>query len=138
MDIIWDDDDYTDVVAILFQDDSSSDSEQEDEAEEQDEAMPHVWGSGSRPGKRPNINRQRVFYSHLLYKDFWGASPVYDEIYFKRFFKLPIALFDDIVEKLVMHDDYFRQKLCGREAWVVTTAEDCIGYPTANIGRIIQ
>ena len=45
-----------------------------------------------------------------MYKDFWGVSPVYDEIYFKRFFKLPRALFDDIVEKLVGHDDYFRQK----------------------------
>jgi Plant transposon protein len=68
------------------------------------------------PRQETNINRQRVyrqqavFYSNLLCKDFLGASPVYDEIYFKRFFKLPIALFDNIVEKLVIHDDYFCQK----------------------------
>jgi hypothetical protein len=36
---------------------------------------------------------------------------VYDRVYFKRlFFKLPIELFDDIVDSLVRHDGYFRQK----------------------------
>ena len=114
MDIIWDDDVYTDAVMILFQDDDDDDGDAqlENAAEEQEqEERPHVWGTGSRPGKAPNVDRQRVFYSHLLYRDFWGASPVYNQDYFKRFFKLPIALFDGIVEDLVRHDDYFRQKI---------------------------
>lgn len=48
---------------------------------------------------------------HLLYNDYWGDSPVYSTAYFKKFFKLQISLFDEIVVvKLVNHDDYFRQK----------------------------
>jgi hypothetical protein len=109
MDIIWDDDDYTDAIMILMEDDS--DNEEEDVAEAPMVVhQQHVWGSGSRVGKRPNIERHRVLYSHLLYQDFWGDSPVYDRVYFKRFFKLPIELFDDIVDSLVRHDGYFRQK----------------------------
>jgi hypothetical protein len=112
MDIIWDDDIYSDALMILLQDDSDDEEEGDIAAEEeqQEEPMPHVGTSGSRIGKCPNIDRQRVMYSHLLYKDFWGESPVYNKHYFKRFFKLPIELFDDIVEALVINDDYFRQK----------------------------
>ena len=112
MDIIWDDDIYSDALMILLQDDSDDEEEGDIAAEEerQEEPMPHVGTSGSRIGKYPNIDRQRVMYSHLLYKDFWGESPVYNKHYFKRFFKLPIELFDDIVEALVINDDYFRQK----------------------------
>jgi hypothetical protein len=51
-----------------------------------------------------------VFYSHLLFNDFWGPLPVYNATYFKRFFKLPIGLFDDIVAKVVSKDRYFLQK----------------------------
>ena len=110
MDIIWDDDVYSDAVMILLQDDDSDDTQQEEEdgiTAQQEQELAHVCGrrSGSSVGKRPNIERNRVLYSHLLYKDFWGESPVYDKTYFKRFFKLPIELFDDIVHALVVHDD---------------------------------
>ena len=71
---------------------------------------PFVWGSGSWVGKAPNIKRRRVFYSHLLFHDFWGPSPIYNATYFKKFFKIPIGLFDDIVTKVIANDDYFRQK----------------------------
>ena len=81
----------------------------EDDVEE--EAPPGVWG-GSRPGKARNRERHRVAYSHLLYNDFWGPTPVYDRCYFKKFFKLPIGLFDSIVERICMHDSYFLQKRC--------------------------
>lgn len=73
-------------------------------------AAPHVWGSGSRRGKAPNLERRRVFYSHLLFNDFWGDAPLYNASYFKRFFKLPIGLFNEIVAKVVAHDNYFAQK----------------------------
>ena len=35
---------------------------------------------------------------------------MYNAMYFKRFFKMPIGLFDSIVEDITEHDDYFRQK----------------------------
>jgi hypothetical protein len=50
-----------------------------------EQAAPHVWGSGSRRGKAPNLERRRVFYSHLLFYDFWGNAPLYNASYFKRF-----------------------------------------------------
>jgi hypothetical protein len=71
---------------------------------------PFVWGSGSCVGKAPSIERCRVFHSHLLFDDFWGPSPIYNANYFKKFFKMPIGLFDDIVAKVTANDDYFRQK----------------------------
>ncbi|KAI2502215.1 Plant transposon protein [Fragilaria crotonensis] len=75
----------------------------------EEEPPPAVWG-GSRPGKAPNLERHRVRYSHLLYNDFWGPTPVYDDLYFKKFFKLPKGLFDNIVEELSNRDPYFLQK----------------------------
>ena len=109
MDIVWDDEDgIADAVMALY-DDGETDSDLETE-QDVEEAFPQPRWGGSRIGKLGNIERHRVFYSHLLYNDYWGDSPVYSTAYFKKFFKLPISLFDEIVVKLVDHDDYFRQK----------------------------
>ena len=62
------------------------------------------------PGKALNIDRRRVFYGTLLHQDFWGPTPVYSAAYFKLFFKLPLALFDEILDRVVLHDSYFVQK----------------------------
>ena len=106
MDIISDDDDYNDIIMVLFAEGGDSDLE--------DDRAPAVEivrkPGGSRPGKTPNVERHHVLYSHLLFNDFWGESTVYSPMHFKRFFKLPIGLFDDIVLKVVAQDDYFRQK----------------------------
>jgi hypothetical protein len=82
----------------------------DDTGDDDDIPIPFVWGSGSRVGKAPNIERRRVFYSHLLCADFWGPSPLYNATYFKKFFKTPIGLFDDIVAKVTANNEYFRQK----------------------------
>ncbi len=37
-----------------------------------------------------------------------GPSPIYNATYFKKFFKMPIGLFVDIVAKVTANDD-FRQ-----------------------------
>jgi hypothetical protein len=61
MDIIWDNDDDTDAMMILMKDDS--DNEDEDVVEAPMVVhQQHVWGSGSRVGKRPNIERHRVLF----------------------------------------------------------------------------
>ncbi len=75
-----------------------------------------VWG-GSRPGKAPNLERHRVMYSHLLFNHFWGgANPVYNAMYFRKFFKFLVGLFNNIVERIVLHDSYFIQRTdaCGK------------------------
>ena len=106
------DDEYTEAVALVVQGEIDEDDILMHLMEVVDDIAvhPHAFGSGSRVGKAPNVDRRRVFYSHLLFQDFWGDSPVYDATYFKRFFKIPIGLFDEIVLKVVSHDDYFRQK----------------------------
>ena len=102
MDIVWDDDpDFIDLAMILFTEGGEFSLENEvlHHVEEEEREQPAIWG-GSRPGKAPNLERQRVMYSHLLFNDFWGPTPVYNKMYFKRFFKLPIGLFDEIVERI--------------------------------------
>ena len=115
MDIVWDDDNFIEVVLLAMQQEDDDSTEESDEGqvkldEEQEVPPPHQWGSGSRIGKAPNIELCLLFYSHLLFNDFWGDLPGYGPSYFKRFFKLPIGLFDEIVTRVVAHDDYFRQK----------------------------
>ena len=66
---------------------------------------------GSKPGRAPNKDRHRQMFAKLLQNDFWGPNPVYDESHFRRTFRMPKALFNDIHDQVVIHDDYFKQKL---------------------------
>lgn len=74
----------SDAMMILIEEDHSN-NEEEDVAEAPMVVhQQHVWGSGSHVGKRPNMERHQVLYSHLLYQDFWGNSPVctvYNSVY---------------------------------------------------------
>ena len=101
---------------IFAHEDTDTSDDDEDEDDDNIHVAAPAWGSGSRPGKSPNLERHRVFYSHLLFNDFWGPSPVYNATYFKTFFKLPIGLFNQIVDDITVQDDYFRQKedCCGK------------------------
>jgi hypothetical protein len=101
------DDEFTEAIVLIV---DNLAKEAADGGDDTTLVPPFVWGSGSRVGKAPNIERRRVFYSHLLFDDFWGPSPIYNATYFKKFFKMPIGLFDDIVAKVTANDDYFRQK----------------------------
>ena len=101
------DDEFTEAIVLIV---NNLAKEAADGDDDTTLVPPYVWGSGSRVGKAPNIERRRVFYSHLLFDDFWGPSPIYNATYFKKFFKMPIGLFDDIVAKVTANDDYFRQK----------------------------
>jgi hypothetical protein len=65
---------------------------------------------GSLPGKRPNKDRRRQLFHQLLYDDYWGANPTYDADDFRRRFRMPIGLFNEIVEKIQLCDSYFVRK----------------------------
>lgn len=66
---------------------------------------------GSRPGRAPNVDRKRRFYSDLLFKDYWGPTPVYNAQHFRTRFRMPRELFDKIHRDLCEFDSYFVQKL---------------------------
>ena len=63
-------------------------------------------GGRSKPGKAPDIYRCRLFCVQLIHDDFWGPAPVYSA----ACFKLPLALFDEILDKVVLHYSDFVQK----------------------------
>ena len=65
---------------------------------------------GSQIGRRPNLERHRQFYDKLLHDDYCGPNPVYSADDFRRRFRIPIGLFDEIVEKIQHVDPYFVQK----------------------------
>ena len=65
---------------------------------------------GSRPGRAPNKDRRRRLYARLLFDDYWGESPLYDEKQFRRTYRMPRKLFDDILERVTLYDNYFVQK----------------------------
>jgi len=112
IDVIWDDDGLLEAVLAILMDEEDKEELNRLEDEEMDELEAEedfAWG-GSKIGKAGNVDRLRVFYSHLLHDDFWGDAPLYNEVHYKKFFRLPKALFDEIVERLVDHDNYFQQK----------------------------
>ncbi len=85
-----DDEVVFDAVMIVFdsnnEDDSDDTEDCDEELAQEIVAVPH-YGGGSLTRREVNIKRQRVLYSHLLYKDFWGPFPVYTAAYFKPFFR---------------------------------------------------
>jgi hypothetical protein len=109
-----DDDDVFDAVMIAFASDSDSDDDSDDNLHPNEEdpaeeivAVPQV-GGGSLVGRGGNIERQRAFYSHLLIS---GVPCLLILLPTSRPFKLPIILFNEILDKVVVRqDNYFRQK----------------------------
>ena len=87
MNICDNDDDDDDIMEFLIHDEDDDFTEaliivsnilEEESDDDEPLVPPYVWGSGSRVGKAPNIERRRVFYSHLLFGDFWGSAPIYN------------------------------------------------------------
>ena len=123
MDIVWDDDpDFIDVKMILFTEGGEFLLKNEvlylvEKEEEQEQ--PPVWG-WSRPGKAPNLERHRVMYSHVLYNNFWGPTPVYNKLYFKKFSSLRLACLVRLMKGLpcttrIIHSTYCVATTMGME-----------------------
>ena len=60
--------------------------------------------------RSPNKERRRLLYDVLLKDDYWGSQPVYGPSDFKELYRMPLALFNAILEAVAKDDDYFRQK----------------------------
>ena len=63
-----------------------------------------------------NKDRRRTLYDMLLHEDYWSANPAYSADDFKARFRLPIGLFNQIVEDVQKYDQYFVQKPSGISA----------------------
>ena len=102
------DDDKMNAEMIAFDSNSEDSTDENDDGNEEPSevlvAVPHI-GDGFLTGRGGSVERQLVFNSHLLCKDFRGATPVYTAAYFKLFLKLPIALLNKILNKLVRNDN---------------------------------
>ncbi len=78
--IIFDSDDYDDIIRAIAAIVAHQDTDTCNVNDNDDDVIvdkPQVWGSGSCPGKAPYLERYLVFYSHLLFNDFWGDAPVH-------------------------------------------------------------
>ena len=98
LDVILDDTDELIIIDDLI---LGSDEESEDEGER---------AGGSRPGKKPNINRKRQLYSKLIYSDYFCEDPTYSAQHFRRRFRMRLSLFAEIVDDIVQYDGYFLQR----------------------------
>ncbi|XP_024164645.1 uncharacterized protein LOC112171740 [Rosa chinensis] len=67
-------------------------------------------GRGSRPGRAPNVERHREVRGHFLLKDYFVERPVYDEVGFRRLYRMQKHVFQRIMEDLCNFDSFWGQK----------------------------
>jgi hypothetical protein len=81
---------------------------------EEDVLQPRV-ASGSRPGRRGNIERDRLQMHARMMMDYLCDNPVYGPALFRLRFRMRRSLFETILERVCGYDRYFVQKLdaCG-------------------------
>jgi hypothetical protein len=84
--------------------------EKEDEEQKQQLALQSTWG-GSKPGRSPNIERDREFFHQVLMRDYFVEQPTYHANFFRRCFRIRRELFLHIQHDLLrFHGDKFSQK----------------------------
>lgn len=85
-----------------------------DSSNEDDTPLPVRRGVSQR-GRRGNINRHWQVYAQFLFDDYWGDTLIYPLQNFRNTFWMPQPLFDEILEAITNHDDYFvqRRDACG-------------------------
>jgi len=70
---------------------------------------PFVVG-GSRPGKAPNVDRDRHEMHDRMFKNYFSKSPIYEASLFRRRYRMRRSLFVFIMDKVCAYDSYFVQK----------------------------
>ena len=77
---------------------------------EQNEEVERYGGGGSRPGKRPNIDRSHVEGHERMMKDYFADEPVYGPGIFRRRYRMQRGLFLRIMNDVCDFDPYFVQR----------------------------
>lgn len=65
---------------------------------------------GSRPGKRPNLQRDHRGGHERIMKDYFIERPVFTDVHFRRRFRMSRSVFARILERVQVQDVYFVQK----------------------------
>jgi len=65
---------------------------------------------GSRPGRQPNKEREYdKRYDHLM-KQYFVDKPIYNDVMFRRRFRMSKRLFDKVYHGVLQADGYFEQR----------------------------
>lgn len=102
------------IHANLFESDSDEEllmgvllPQLEEHANEVDERK--RWG-GSTIGRLHGVKRNRSDGHERIMRDYFTETPVYDERFFRRRFRMRRSLFIRVMAAVVAFDDYFLQK----------------------------
>lgn len=66
---------------------------------------------GSRPGRAPNIARDRQEMHRRMMRDYFSDTPVYGPHIFRRRYRIRRSLFLHIMDRVCAYDNYFVQKV---------------------------
>jgi hypothetical protein len=81
----------------------------------EEDVLPPPRVGGSRPGRRGNIERDRLEMHARMMKDYFCDNPVFGPSLFRHRIRMRRSLFETIMERVCGHDSYFVQKVdaCG-------------------------
>ena len=77
--------------------------------EDADRNVP-VRHGGSKPGRKPNVDRGRSFGATQIYSDYFSNNPVYNDRLFRRRFRMRREVFLRVLNGVKDVDSYFEQK----------------------------
>lgn len=97
------------------------------------EEKPLVAHGGSRPGRRPNVERECVLGHERIFRDYFAADPVYNELQFRRRFRMSRQLFLRLVDAVQDHDAYFIQKRDATGKLAVCYPKGCCCHAPASL-----
>lgn len=73
-------------------------------------APPTKKQGGSRPGRRPNLDRDHAAGHKRLMDDYYGETPIYPAAIFRRRFRMSRRVFDRVLHGAIARDSYFELK----------------------------
>lgn len=75
-----------------------------------EQAVEGTKHGGSRPGRAPNLYRERELGHQQIVRDYFSEQPTYDDSCFRKRYRMRRSLFLRVLDKVCAHDRYFLQK----------------------------
>lgn len=86
---------------------------------------PRKQHGGSRPGRATNLSTDRAQWHDRIWKDYFSATPVYDEKMFWHRHRMRKSLFLSIMDRVVAHDAYFVQRKGAAGVFSLSSIQKC-------------
>jgi hypothetical protein len=80
---------------------------------------------GSKPGRRPNLQRDRLAGHERIYRDYFADEPVFGPELFRRRYRMSRELFLRIMEEVCAHDSFFVQKCDAAGVMGLSSIQKC-------------